>query len=124
MAITATYKDGSMELENAILRIDRIWGSKTEHWNAWVGVYASKDDIAPSAKFSITAEYVDGVNPYIALYEALGNLTFLKNVIHDVGVAKKETNVAPKVTEPTPTDAVVENEQEQKPKPRTRKPKK
>jgi hypothetical protein len=33
--------------------------------------------------FSIWAPYVDGQNPYEALYVVLGNVSFLSDVVHD-----------------------------------------
>lgn len=96
MALTATYQDGSIKLESATLRIGKIWGSKTEQWNAWINVFRNSADMAPSATFSIQAPYVDGENPYIALYKVLGSLSFLSDVSSDdVNHVQVKTTPAP-----------------------------
>lgn len=92
MAIKATYKDGSIEVAGATVRLDRIWGSKKEQWNAWVHVLKNESDTDTVSVFSVTAPYVEGENPYVALYAAVSKLTFLSDITHDV----EQPEAAPK----------------------------
>ncbi len=78
MAIKATYNS-----REVILKIDRIWGSKSENWNAWANVFSDSKKSHILETFSINSPYIEGENPYVALYTALGNLSFLSNVHHD-----------------------------------------
>lgn len=97
MAIKATYQDGSVTIRDAIVKLDRIWGSKRENWNAWVHVYEKETDTEPKQVFSVMADYVEGENPYTALYAAIGKLTFLTDQVSDVKVEpKSESKTEPK----------------------------
>lgn len=84
MAIRATYQDGSRTIENAVIRLGRIWGSKSENWNAWVQVFVNEFSTEPDIIFSVVAPFVEGENPYIALYKVVGELSSLSGVSHDV----------------------------------------
>ena len=84
MAIKGNYSDGSGVHENVTLKLTRIWGSKSENWNAWVVVLAKESDVKPITTFSIQAPYVDGENPYPALYNALMKLDSVQNAKSDV----------------------------------------
>lgn len=89
MAIRATYNTGAITINNAVIKLDRIWGSKKEQWNAWVHVFRSESDSTPVEVFSVSAQYVEGENPYVALYDAVSKLNTLSDVVSDVGVAPK-----------------------------------
>jgi hypothetical protein len=109
MTITADVIDHSGNSIRAVLRVLRIWGSKQENWNAWIGVFTT--DHQPDSQFSVSAEYVEGQNPFEALYAAVSLLSFVKNVEHDVVTELKSTVV--------PVDeAAVEDK---KPTPRSKK---
>ncbi len=42
MSIKTTYNLHSVQIPNAIIRIDRLWGSSKEGWTALVGVYTTE----------------------------------------------------------------------------------
>lgn len=90
MAITATYSYGSKTVKNATIKLTRIWGSKSEDWNAWVVVLQKPKDVEPLTTFSVRAPYVEGQNPYEALYAEVGKLSFLSGVEHDVIVEESK----------------------------------
>lgn len=83
MSIKATYKTGTITILGATIKLDRIWGSKVEGWNAWVNVIGTASYI-PLATFSVRTEYVEGQNPYEALYEEVSKLPFLTDIVHDI----------------------------------------
>jgi len=82
MAIHADFI-GNKTVENAIVKLDSIWGSKKVGWNAWVHVFSREDLEVPISVFSVTALYIEDQNPYEALYGEISKLSFLKNVTHD-----------------------------------------
>jgi len=84
MGIKADYTTPSKSINGALIRLDRIWGSKKENWNAWVHVYEKSTKNVPTLVFSVQAPYVEGQNPYEALYAEVSNLSFLSNVEHDI----------------------------------------
>jgi len=84
MAIFGTYMDSTGTYDNVCAKITRIWGSKFEQWNAWVVVLKNKDSVEPITTFSIQAKYVEGENPYIALYSALSTIEYFTNVTSDI----------------------------------------
>lgn len=90
MAITADFS-GSKVIKSAYIKIERIWGSKKEGWNAFVGVYSRKINTVPDEIFNIHADFVDYVNPFSILYEKIGKLSILNNVKHDDPVKKSTT---------------------------------
>lgn len=94
MAIICTYQDGSKVLKGATVKLDRIWGSKKEQWNAWVHVFSADNLETPASVFSVTTPFVYGENPYTSLYTAVGKLTFLTDIRHDV-----DTTTSQAVTE-------------------------
>lgn len=79
MAITATYKDNTTEIKNAYIRVERIWGCKIDGWSAWVHVYTKEGETDAFSIFSVNAPYVDGQNPFEALYRSLEKLPFIIN---------------------------------------------
>lgn len=104
MAIRATFKDSSKTIPDAYLKIDRIWGSKLENWNAWINVYSNETSKEALTTFSVHAPYVEDENPYVALYTALSNLSFLSNIHHDLGSEWKQVcSFSKLLTQPEPT---------------------
>lgn len=83
MAIVATYKHGNRELKKHYFRIDRIWGSKAEGWNAFVGVYAKAKDEEAKETFHVACQYENDANPYPLLYAAVEKMDFVKDAQHD-----------------------------------------
>ena len=43
MTIKTNYDFNGIEIPNAIIRIDRLWGSSREGWTALIGVYIEKE---------------------------------------------------------------------------------
>ncbi len=78
MALTQSITFGGIEIPNAYIRIDRIFGGKREGWNSVVSVYASQEaaaDCEPLKQFNVPAEYsAIEENPYILLYRAIKGL--------------------------------------------------
>ena len=82
MGLQANYKGGK-EVKNAYLKLERVWGSPKEGWNAFVGVY-ERNATHPVETFHVTTPFVDGVNPFDSLYATVGKLSFLSNIKHEV----------------------------------------
>lgn len=114
MAIRATYDNGSTRVVSAVIKLDRIWGSKKEQWNAWVHVFANDSDSVPMDVFSVTATYVEGENPYVALYGAVSQLNTISDVVHDI-----QPDVIPKESAAVENDALAS--EPEKPTRKTRK---
>lgn len=75
MGITANYKDSLHNINNAYIKVERIWGSKNEGWHCWVGVYKNPNDAAPCVPlFSVDAPYIEDESPFKALYAAIGQI--------------------------------------------------
>lgn len=83
MSIHASYIHGSVSIPNALVKLDRIWGSKLEGWNAWVHITDKDRPETSVVVFSINAEYVEDENPYTALYAKLTTVDFLTDIVHD-----------------------------------------
>lgn len=66
MALVGNYND----LKNVYAKIVRIWGSKSEGWNAWLGIFKSKHDQEPSYTVFVNAPYSDEEVPYKLLYNS------------------------------------------------------
>ena len=92
MSIKTNYNFKGIEVKDAIIRVDRLWGSSKEGWTALVGVYnktteeipaveASEGIEAQEAKtvevmnkideFNFNTEFVEDERGYVALYKAL-----------------------------------------------------
>ena len=50
MAIKTTYNFKGIEVKDAIIRVDRLWGSSKEGWTALVGVYTQTKEIVPAVE--------------------------------------------------------------------------
>jgi hypothetical protein len=107
MGITATYKTPAVTYKDAYFRIQRIWGSKEEGWNAWIAVFAKEGDKEQKEIFSVNVPYVEDENPFVALYKKAESLSFVitkdKELIPPVPV---NTVVEPIVEEVTATEPV------------------
>jgi hypothetical protein len=94
MSIKTNYDFNGLNIQDAIIRIDRLWGSSREGWTALVGVYIEKDipaveavgvegeeDYIPAqeastalnliTEFNRSASFVEGERGYVTLYTAL-----------------------------------------------------
>lgn len=117
MAITATYKTASVEYKDAYIKLQRIWGSKEEGWNAWVAVFAKEGDKEQKELFSVSVPYVEDENPFKALYGAVERLSFvltkkkLEGAMEPITLVYKPFEMKPIPVEPEP---VVEIKQEEK----------
>ena len=48
MAIETTYNYKNIEVKDAIIKVDRLWGSSKEGWTALVGVYTKVTKEVPA----------------------------------------------------------------------------
>ena len=92
MSIKTNYNFKGIQVPEAIIRVDRLWGSSKEGWTALVGVYnktteeipaveASEGIEAQEAKivevmnkideFNFNTEFVDDLRGYTSLYAGL-----------------------------------------------------
>ena len=86
MAIKTNYKFKGIEVKDAYIRIDRLFGSSKEGWNSLVGVYNITTEEVPSIdgveattktvfnkleEFNFNAEYKEDERGYVSLYNAL-----------------------------------------------------
>lgn len=92
MSIKTNYNFKGINIPEAIIRIDRLWGSSKEGWTALVGVYnktteeipaieASEGIEAQDAKtvevmnkideFNFNTEFNDDLRGYVSLYTGL-----------------------------------------------------
>lgn len=92
MSIKTNYNFKGIEVKDAIIRVDRLWGSSKEGWTALVGVYnktteeipaieASEGIEAQEAKivevmnkideFNFNTEFVEDLRGYASLYAGL-----------------------------------------------------
>lgn len=77
MAITATYANNGHVVKDAYIRVDRIWGSKVEGWNAWVAVYANEGDTQHVDMVHVATPYVENRNPFKLLYGQIEKLPYV-----------------------------------------------
>lgn len=52
MAIKTNYNFKGIEVKDAIMRVDRLWGSSREGWTALVGVYNKTTEEIPAVEAS------------------------------------------------------------------------
>ena len=76
MSIKTNYDFNGLSIQDAIIRIDRLWGSSREGWSSLVGVYMEKEVPAGSrlqklTEFNHSAPYIKDENGYISLYNSL-----------------------------------------------------
>lgn len=90
MGLFADYAGPDINIKNCYVKIERIWGSKNEGWNAFISVLKNKDSVINSSIFSISAPYKDGENPFTILYNEIEKLSFLSNISHDIEDVKKQ----------------------------------
>ena len=50
MAIKTNYNFKGIEVKDAYIRVDRLWGSSKEGWNSLVGVYNTIIENVPAVK--------------------------------------------------------------------------
>lgn len=102
MGIIATYKDTNKTVKDAYIRVGRVWGSSREGWNCWVEVFEKEGDVKTAVPmFSVSAPYVDGQNPFEALYNAIELLPFIgskvKETVADPVISVEEPKVVQEV---------------------------
>lgn len=85
MGLRATSR--FLDLENCYVRLERIWGSKSEGWNAWVSICDPNDKGSVLDSFHIRADISD--TPYASLYEAVRSYGELTDVVDDQEPVKK-----------------------------------
>jgi hypothetical protein len=75
MAHVANYFRNGHAIENAYVRVERLWGSKRENWTGLVAVYRNETEATSNVPhidiFNVTAAYVQDENPFAALYRVL-----------------------------------------------------
>jgi hypothetical protein len=94
MSIKTTYNLHNVQIPDAIIRIDRLWGSSKEGWTALVGVYTTEivpataavgtegeADYVPAVpettrknkitEFNHSAAYVADERGYVSMYKSL-----------------------------------------------------
>lgn len=69
MAIKTTYNFKGIEVKDAIIRVERIFGSSKEGWTALVGVYNQTKEIVPAVEKVEQIGFPDESN-YVAPVEA------------------------------------------------------
>ena len=75
MAITVNKEIKGIQVNNAYIRIDRIFGGKKEGWNSLVGVYANAEATEPIEQFNCPAPYdKNETNPFVIIYGAIKQL--------------------------------------------------
>lgn len=94
MSIKTNYNFNGIEIQDAIIRINRLWGSSKEGWSALVGVYIEKqvpaqeaigvegdEDYQPATEattelaliteFNRSTSYNEDERGYVSLYNSL-----------------------------------------------------
>lgn len=69
MAIKINYNFKGIEVKDAYIRVDRLWGSSKEGWTGLVGVYTQTKEIIPSVEKVKQVGFPDETN-YVAPIEA------------------------------------------------------
>jgi hypothetical protein len=93
MAFKADYVGDGKNIQNAIVCIERIWGSPTTGWHATVFIFASNKDTTPAAVFNFNIPFKPGVNPYEDAYSEMGRLEVFSNVMHAIKVPSNEITI-------------------------------
>lgn len=107
--------------ERSYLKIQRVWGSKGEGWNAFVGVFCDKLATVHSHQFHVNIPFA-GCNPFEEIYKELHKLAFLQ-ILEDEGVGGI-SDVSSTIEEPVSVEPIEENIADVvKPKRQTRKKK-
>ena len=72
MSIKTNYNFKGIEVKDAIIRVDRIWGSSKENWTALVGVYnVTEDTYNKLEEFNHSATYNVDERGYESMYKSL-----------------------------------------------------
>lgn len=92
MSIKTNYNFKDIEVKDAIIRVDRLWGSSKEGWTALVGVYNKTTQEIPAVEasegieaqdskivevmnkideFNFNTEFVEDLRGYASLYAGL-----------------------------------------------------
>jgi hypothetical protein len=86
MAIKTKYNFKGIEVKDAVIKVNRLFGSKQEGWNSLVGVYNITTEEVPAVEakeaytkevynlleeFNHSASYVADERGYVSLYKSL-----------------------------------------------------
>jgi len=76
MAIKTKYNYKGIEIPNAVIKVNRLFGSKQEGWNSLVGVYNvtledEKEVYNLIEEFNHSASYVADERGYVSVYKSL-----------------------------------------------------
>lgn len=75
MALSKDITLKGLQVSDAYIRIDRIFGGKSEGWQALVGVYANAETTEPIEQFNCPAPYdKNETNPFVIIYGAIKQL--------------------------------------------------
>jgi len=84
MSIKTNYDFNGLNIQDAIIRIDRLWGSSREGWTALVGVYIEREVPA------VEAVGVEGDEDYIPAQEATTELVLITDFNHSAAYKEDE----------------------------------
>lgn len=70
MAIKTIYSYKGLEVTEAIIRVERLFGSSRDGWDSLVKVY-SKDYSNPIDEFNFKVEFKEDERGYITIYKSL-----------------------------------------------------
>ena len=70
MAIKTTYNYKGLEVNEAIIRVERLFGSSKDGWDSLVKVY-NKDYSNPIDEFNFKSEFKEEERGYITIYKSL-----------------------------------------------------
>ena len=90
MSLKTNYNFKGIEVKDAVIRVDRLWGSSKEGWTALVGVYNLKQEVQSADEesgieeciktvynkideFNYSVPYTECERGYESLYKALEN---------------------------------------------------
>ena len=76
MAIKTKYNFKGIEVKDAVIKVNRLFGSKQEGWNSLIGVYNittedDKDVFNLIEEFNYSASYVSEERGYVSVYKSL-----------------------------------------------------
>ena len=76
MAIKTKYNFKGIEVKDAVIKVNRLFGSKQEGWNSLVGVYNvtledEKEVYNLIEEFNHSASYATDERGYVSIYKSL-----------------------------------------------------
>lgn len=82
MSIKTNYNFKGIEVKDAIIRVDRLWGSSKEGWTALVGVYIQTKEIVPAVE-KVEQIGFPGEPNYVAPVESKDSYEVINNLIEE-----------------------------------------